>query len=311
MASVEPARHVKMHLKNQATKIDGVIRTQKMSITKMVGKCHDLLLRFESNQKIANSILMKKTANEFHTTHTKLIETMNDLYQSTQDYTKISFIASENMSNGMFEQKIIEQNANLTYYANIVEKVKEGHKIIFKDIYHVLDVPEKAKKTVSNQLWEFKPDTYLRPAALTFQSNLMETYHFYAQFERYINSSNSIPKGIIYSQALVNMDKYWLKQIEDRGFDKNTSLQDFIGFIKDVILSKFSLKTRQAALFDAKQGNIEHSADFLETLTNMVSSAIWTNISAEQANCYIFIHGVTKSIDKHICVQFLQEGKSY
>ena len=70
---------------NQATKIDGVIRIQKMSITKMVGKCHNLLLRFESNQKIANSILMKKTANEFHTTHTKLIETMNNLYQSTQD----------------------------------------------------------------------------------------------------------------------------------------------------------------------------------------------------------------------------------
>ena len=63
MASVTPARHVKMHLKNQATKIDGVIRTKKMSITKMVRKCHDLLLQFESNQKIANSLLMKKTAN--------------------------------------------------------------------------------------------------------------------------------------------------------------------------------------------------------------------------------------------------------
>ena len=50
---------------------------------------------------------MKKTANEFYTTHTKLIETMNDLYQSTQDYTKLSFYA-KNMSNGMFEHKIIE-----------------------------------------------------------------------------------------------------------------------------------------------------------------------------------------------------------
>ena len=134
----------------------------------------------------------------------------------------------------------------------------------------------------------------------------METYHFYAQFERYIKSSNSIPKGIIYSQALVNMDKYWLKQIEDRGFNKNTSLQDFIGFIKDVILSTFSLKTRQAALFDAKQGNIEHSADFLETLTNMVNSANWKNISPEEATCYIFIHSVTNDIDKQICIRFLQ-----
>ena len=105
------------------------------------------------------------------------------------------------------------------------------------------------------------------------------------------------------------MDKYWIKQIENRGFDKNTSLQDFIGFIKDVILSKFSLKTRQATLFDAKQGNIEHSADFLETLTNMVNSANWKNISLEEATCYIFIHSVTNDIDKQICVRFLQKGK--
>ena len=133
---------------------------------------------------------------------------------------------------------------------------------------------EKAEKPVSNeQLWEFKPDTHLRPAPLTFQSTLMETHHFYAQFERYIKTSNSIPEGIIYSQALVNMDKYWLKQIGDRGFDKNTNLQEFIYLIKDVILSKFSLETRQAALFDAKQQDIEDPADFLETLTNMISSA--------------------------------------
>ena len=137
----------------------------------------------------------------------------------------------------MFEKKVVEQNANLTYYANIVEKVKEEHEIIF---------------------------------------------------------SNSIPKGIIYSQALVNMDKYWLQQIEDRGFYKDTSLQDFIYLIKDVILLKFSLETRQAALFDTKQGYIEHPADFLETLTNMVSSADWTNISPEQATCYIFTRLVSE-----------------
>ena len=64
MASVAPARHVKMHLRNQATKIDGVMRTQKMSITKRVRKCHDLILQFESNQKLANSLLIKMTANK-------------------------------------------------------------------------------------------------------------------------------------------------------------------------------------------------------------------------------------------------------
>ena len=76
----------------------------------------------------------------------------------------------------------------------------------------------------------------------------METHHFYAQFEIYVNTSSSLPDGIIYSQAMVNMDKYWLKQIGDRGFDKNTNLQDFISLIKDVTLSKFTLDTRRAAL---------------------------------------------------------------
>ena len=140
----------------------------------------------------------------------------------------------------------------------------------------------------NEQLCEFKPDTNLRPAPLTFQSSLMETHHFYAQFERYVKTSNSLPNCIIYSQVQVNMDKYWLKQIEDRGFDNNTSLQDFICLIKDVILSKFSLETRQAALFDTKQQDIEDPADFLEKLTNIVSSADWTNISPEQETCYIF-----------------------
>ena len=57
-------------------------------------------------------------------------------------------------------------------------------------------------------------------------------------------------------------------------------------------------------MFDSKQRNIEHSADFLETLTN------WKNIFPEKATCYIFIHSVTKDIDKQSCVRFLQEGKS-
>ena len=41
MASVAPARHVQMHLRNQATKIDGVMKVQKMGITKTVRKCHN------------------------------------------------------------------------------------------------------------------------------------------------------------------------------------------------------------------------------------------------------------------------------
>ena len=72
--TVVPARHVKMHLKKQATRIDGVMKIQKMSITKTVNKCLELILQFMSNQEIGNSILIKQIANDFYKTHRKLIE---------------------------------------------------------------------------------------------------------------------------------------------------------------------------------------------------------------------------------------------
>ena len=79
---VAPARHVKMHLKNQATKIVGVMKIQKISITKTVTKCLKLISHFKSNQELANSILIKQTANEFNKTHKKLIELLTELEES-------------------------------------------------------------------------------------------------------------------------------------------------------------------------------------------------------------------------------------
>ena len=83
MASkVAPSKHVKMHLKNQASKIDGVMKIQKMSITKTVNKCLKLISQFKSNQELANSILIKQTANEFDKTHKNLIKLLTELDQS-------------------------------------------------------------------------------------------------------------------------------------------------------------------------------------------------------------------------------------
>ena len=65
MATVAPAKHVKMHLKNQASKIDGVMKIQKISITKTVNKCLLLIDLFKSEQKCVNSALIKQTASDF------------------------------------------------------------------------------------------------------------------------------------------------------------------------------------------------------------------------------------------------------
>ena len=174
MALVAPARHVKMRLKIQATKIDGFMKTQKTSITKTVKTCLEIILQFKSNQKIANSLLIKQNTNEFNTAYTKLIGTLTELEQSMQEYMKLSVIASsENMSKGVLEQKIMGQTAQMTYYSNMVENVKKGNKTVFKDIYSVLGVSQKTKQPVSNeQLCKFKPNTNLRPAPLTFQSSI-------------------------------------------------------------------------------------------------------------------------------------------
>ena len=144
MALIATARHVKMHLKNQATKIDGVMKVQKMFITKTVRKCLELIVQFKSNQELANSLLIKKTANEFHTTHTELIELLTELDQSMQEYMKLSVIASsENMGKGVLEQKIMGQTAQMTYYSNMVENVKKGNEKVFMGIYSVLDESQK------------------------------------------------------------------------------------------------------------------------------------------------------------------------
>ena len=51
MATVAPAKHVKMHLKKEASKIDNIMKVQKMTITKNVTKCLNLSDQFKSEQK--------------------------------------------------------------------------------------------------------------------------------------------------------------------------------------------------------------------------------------------------------------------
>ena len=81
--TVAPAKHVKMRLKNQASKIDGVM---KISITKTVNKCLLLIDQFKLEQKYVNSPLIKQTASYFDIPHKKLIGQLTELEQSMQKY---------------------------------------------------------------------------------------------------------------------------------------------------------------------------------------------------------------------------------
>ena len=107
--TVAPARHVKMHLKNQATRIDGVMKIQKMSITNTVNKCLLLIKQFKSEQEHANSILIKQTANDFNITHRKLFEQLTELEESMQKYMILSVQAASELGKGVLEQQILGQ----------------------------------------------------------------------------------------------------------------------------------------------------------------------------------------------------------
>ena len=48
----------------------------------------------------------------------------------------------------------------------------------------------------------------------------------------------------------------------------------------------------------------------MDTLTNLIGSTDWTNISPEQATCYFVMQGVKNNVSKQICVHFLQEGRN-
>ena len=138
--TVAPAKHVKMHLKSQASKIDGVMKVLNISITKTVNKCLLLIDQFKSEQKYVNSPLIKQTASKFNIAHKKLIRQLTELDQSMQKYMILSVQSATELSGGVLEQKILEQTAQMDKYSRMVESIEENNKEVFRDIYFLLEL---------------------------------------------------------------------------------------------------------------------------------------------------------------------------
>ena len=52
-------------------------------------------------------------------------------------------------------------------------------------------------------------------------------------------SNQIIPEGVLFTQASVNIDEFWLDEVVNRGFNKETSLEDFIKTIEKASFFKF------------------------------------------------------------------------
>ena len=93
----------------------------------------------------------------------------------------------------------------------------------------------------------FKPCPDLRPSLLVRDCTLKEVEHFNEKFANYMRSgpNQTIPTGALYSQVCVNIDNYWLTEIRERGFTKDTNLEEFIKLIDLVLIFKFPIHMRR------------------------------------------------------------------
>ena len=93
----------------------------------------------------------------------------------------LSVQAATELGGGMLEQKILEQTAQMDKYSRMVKGIKEDNKEVFREIYSVLDsqqIRQPVRQLCTNTS-ESKPDFYLRPAPLIFNSSMIEVHRFY------------------------------------------------------------------------------------------------------------------------------------
>ena len=116
MATVAPAQNVRMQLKQEAKKINNLMKVQKMTITKNVNKCLTLLDQFKQEQNYGNSPLVEQAAREVETLYRKLKAQLERLDTNLQRYINLCVQTTET-SEGVLEQKILEQSAQMDKYS--------------------------------------------------------------------------------------------------------------------------------------------------------------------------------------------------
>ena len=76
----------------------------------------------------------------------------------------------------------------------------------------------------------FKPYPDLRPSLLVRNCTLNEVEHFIEKSANYMRSGPNqiIPPGALKLTGCINIDPYWLTEIRERGFTKDTNPEKLI-----------------------------------------------------------------------------------
>ena len=119
MATVAQVKHVRMQIKQEATRINNLMKVQKVTIKKNVNKCLTLFDRFKQEQNYGNSPLVNQAAREVETSDRKLNDQLERLDTNMQRYINLCVQTVTEIREGDLEQKILEQTAQMDKYTKI------------------------------------------------------------------------------------------------------------------------------------------------------------------------------------------------
>ena len=130
---------------------------------------------------------------------------MNEIRKKWIIYIELSMKTVGKCGQEELGRRIDRQKEQMDQVEKSVEDIRTGNAETFEKIREVFET-----RTYENSA-SFRPDLSIRPPPLVSNSSLSDVNNFISQFNKYTQSGNNftIP-GIIYAQAQVNMDAWWL-----------------------------------------------------------------------------------------------------
>merc|ERR1711895_414749 len=153
----------------------------------------------------------------------------------------------------------------------------------------------------------FKPQPELKPQIRGKECQLLEFTTWGKNFSSYIKSSSlPLPEGAINDNLRVNMDPSWYVELEEKGLDNSTTIEELTTLMNKVATAKFPIHTRRIEVFECKQKSDSNA--YLRELTDRIRMAEWKTFNDQAAICHLFMNGCKSEEAKKACYKILTEN---
>ena len=152
----------------------------------------------------------------------------------------------------------------------------------------------------------FRPQPDLKPVFLAKDCNLIEFVEFGKAYVLYMQSSQPIPKGAIFSHLRIAVDAWWVHYIETVGLNQNSDVAHFTKIMDLAGRKKFPVHGRRMRCFThaQKSDTTSHFREIIES----IKLAEWSSFNEEAAALHIFLSTTTDEVAKRACFKILTES---